>query len=160
MGYYSEVAFATRQKTYMKMLKEAKHNEKILNFITNRGTYVSRIGEGDDAVVILEWFSVKWYDDFDEVKFIEEWMRRGDCELDDIQYSFVRLGEDYEDIEVRNSPDYQLDCYIYPQHSIYVDGNAESYTPKIPEDDESEEDLTESEPEDGEDAMRGFLFGG
>lgn len=159
MGYYSEVAFATRQKTYMKMLKEAKDNENILDFITHRA-YVSRIGDGDDAVVILEWFSVKWYDDFDEVMFIEEWMRRGDCELDDIQYSFVRLGEDYEDSEVRNSPDYQLDCYIYPQKSIYVDDGAERYTPEIPEDEEPGEDLPESEPGDGEDVMRGFLFGG
>ena len=29
MGYYSDVAFAVHQSTYMKMLKEAKHNDDL-----------------------------------------------------------------------------------------------------------------------------------
>ena len=156
MGYYSDVAFATRQATYEEMLKEAKNDADILDFITvHANVSCVRADDGYDAIVILYWGGIKWYDDFKTVEFIEEWMRRGDCEEDGVEYSFVRIGEDLNDTDIRNSPDYSLDGYIYPTRSIVIDERAVEYSPEIPDD----EELPEAGGADEED-MRGFLFGG
>ena len=58
----------------------------------------SKIDEGSGSVVFL-WEGEKWYDEFDEIAFVGEFMNN----LPHEDFLFIRLGEGYDDIETRGS---------------------------------------------------------
>ena len=103
MGYYSDVALCLT-KNGMDQLKtalaEAEKNNPD-NFAAIKiliGDEPSRTDESTGAVVFL-WKGEKWYDEFAEVAFVEAFMDS----LSDEDFLFIRLGEDYDDIETRGS---------------------------------------------------------
>ena len=54
-----------------------------------------------DPVLLLEMDNVKWYDDFWFVKFTAEMQE--ECVTRGGAFTFIRLGEEIEDVEVENS---------------------------------------------------------
>ena len=62
------------------------------------GSEPSKIDESTGAVVFL-WEGEKWYDEFDEIAFVDEFMDN----LPHEDFLFIRIGEDYDDIETRGS---------------------------------------------------------
>ena len=103
MGYYSDVALCLT-KNGMDQLKialaEAEKNNPD-NFAVIKmliGGEPSKIDEGSGSVVFL-WDGEKWYDEFDEVAFVGKLMDN----LPHEDFLFIRLGEDYDDIETRGS---------------------------------------------------------
>ena len=65
--------------------------------------------QGEKGSFFFEWDSIKWYDSFQEVQAIEDFLNWaedrhtiGDEEIDgDDHFRFVRIGEEYDDIETR-----------------------------------------------------------
>ena len=103
MGYYSDVALCLT-KNGMDQLKtalaEAERN-KPDSFAAIKmliGGEPSKIDEGSGSVVFL-WEGEKWYDEFDEIAFVGEFMNN----LPHEDFLFIRIGEDYDDIETRGS---------------------------------------------------------
>ena len=103
MGYYSDVALCLT-KNGMDQLKtalaEAEKNNPG-NFAAIKmliGGEPSKIDEGSGSVVFL-WEGEKWYDEFDEIAFVGKLMDN----LPHEDFLFIRLGEDYDDIETRGS---------------------------------------------------------
>ena len=103
MGYYSNVALCLT-KNGMDQLKtalaEAEKNNPG-NFAAIKmliGGEPSKIDEGSGSVVFL-WEGERWYNEFDEIAFVEEFMDN----LPHEDFLFIRLGEDYDDIETRGS---------------------------------------------------------
>ncbi|QTO39592.1 hypothetical protein [Desulfovibrio desulfuricans] len=103
MGYYSNVALCLT-KNGMDQLKtalaEAEKNNPG-NFAAIKmliGGEPSKIDEGSGSVVFL-WEGEKWYDEFDEIAFVGEFMNN----LPHEDFLFIRIGEDYDDIETRGS---------------------------------------------------------
>ena len=103
MGYYSDVALCLT-KNGMDQLKsslvQAERNNPE-NFAAIKmliAGEASKIDEGTGAVVFL-WEGEKWYAEFDEVAFVATLMDS----LPDEDFLFIRLGEDYDDIETRGS---------------------------------------------------------
>ena len=103
MGYYSDVALCLT-KNGMDQLKtalaEAEKNNPG-NFAAIKmliGGEPSKIDEGSGSVVFL-WEGEKWYDEFDEIAFVGEFMDN----LSHEDFLFIRIGEDYDDIETRGS---------------------------------------------------------
>ena len=103
MGYYSDVALCLT-KNGMDQLKsalvQAERNNPD-NFAATKmliGGEPSNIDEGTGGVVSL-WKGEKWYEEFAEVAFVEAFMDS----LSDEDFLFIRLGEDYDDIETRGS---------------------------------------------------------
>ena len=103
MGYYSNVALCLT-KNGMDQLKTAlAEAEK-----TNPGNFAaikmliggepSKIDEGSGSVVFL-WEGEKWYDEFDEIAFVGKLMDN----LPHEDFLFIRIGEDYDDIETRGN---------------------------------------------------------
>lgn len=147
MAYRSDAALATRRKYYDEMLRTAKtqdYSDEILYFLT-RYADCSISGEdgNENAIVILKWGWVKWYNDFHEIAYVERWM---DGEFDrNFEYTFVRIGEDSEDIEIRGDDSYRLDGILTITREIYVDADVEPFTPEIPDDPpEDDADLPEN----------------
>ena len=53
----------------------------------------------DSGSAAYYWPSLKWYDDFPEVRFIESFLQ----ELDEGVYLFIRLGESDDDTEIKGA---------------------------------------------------------
>lgn len=156
MGYRSDAALATRRKYYDEMLRTAKtqnDSKEILHFLT-RYADCSISGEdgNENAVVILRWGRVKWYNDFPEIAYVERWM---DGEFDgEFEYTFVRIGEDPADTETRCDGNYNLDGLLTVAREIYVDADTTMFIPEIPDDPpEDDADL----PEDTDFNISDFL---
>ena len=103
MGYYSDVALCLT-KNGMDQLKSAlvqaeRNNPE--NFAAIKMLIAgepSKIDEGTGAVVFL-WKGEKWYEEFAEMAFVAKLMDS----LPSEDFLFIRLGEDYDDIETRGS---------------------------------------------------------
>ena len=101
MGYYSDTALTLTKKGV----------EALSNKLTDRETPEETRGEVQDLLsqadshytnsssgaMVWHWAWNKWYSDFSEVAFVESLMH----EMDDEDYLFIRIGEDYADTETR-----------------------------------------------------------
>lgn len=91
MGYYSEVAIALPKEDFNKLEELCKKAEQEKEFHNSILDY-SNLIESEDYV-ILHWDSTKWYRDFYDVGLI-----MGFLENEASDYSYMRVGEDWEDI--------------------------------------------------------------
>lgn len=75
------------------------------------------------ATAEYRWESVKWYDDYSEVRAVTEAMR-GFCDTFDgneskFAYEFVRVDEGYDDVETDASDGHE--CRLSVQRTIHID---------------------------------------
>jgi hypothetical protein len=110
MGYCSEVALAfsaEMEKEFLKKLK--KQNPEVQRGIDGADFYTK------DGCTLRVWQMVKWYTDFPEVQFIEDFINSLDDDGDEAvaeQYRFLRIGENLDDIEDRG-------C-LCPSFTLYI----------------------------------------
>ena len=114
MGYRSEVAITMDTKNYNVMIRRAKalKNKHIYNLIDYADIYTMDNGK----VTTLYWGYVKWYQDYKEVQWIENFIKKIDA-------TFVRIGEDRDDNEelYYNNGDGFFE-YTYYRRSIEIEG--------------------------------------
>ena len=102
MGDYSDVALCLTKTGAAKLATavEARVSDTYGDFASNDiKEMVGREPAHKDmasGTVAFCWTGMKWYADFEEVAFVENFM--ADLEYED--YYFIRVGEDYNDIEV------------------------------------------------------------
>ena len=98
MGYRSEVAIAMKKSDFEELEARVKidNREEVANLLEANDNFVDR---GD--IIIIRWDWVKWYEEYTDVRYIEDYL----CELNEQghPYSFVRVGESYDDIDERIS---------------------------------------------------------
>lgn len=87
MGYRSDVALTLRKEDALELIKQAKENETVRPFMRMAHTI------DQNEYVTFHWEWVKWYDDFEDIRFIAGFYRNLE------EYSFKRIGEDNSDIE-------------------------------------------------------------
>lgn len=109
MGYRSEVGIKCDEKAYEIFMQVAKEN-----YIVPDCVYMD--DNGKHAQYTMLWNCVKWYDYYSDVKAIENVMQQldethEDGSYDGLGYKFVRIGEDYDDIEERTN-DYNIEFWI------------------------------------------------
>ena len=101
MGYRSDIGLVLTQSAVQRMHKKLNtlnKNSEAFSAITDFIAYADKYHEdADTKAKVYLWNYVKWYDDFKEVNFLEELMQ----ELNEQDYLFIRIGEDYDDTEVR-----------------------------------------------------------
>ena len=123
MGYRSQVEFKTTTEGYLIMKKFNDSIEEIVDRPLH-GAEILRTESGFYKIVFCD---VKWYDSYTDVQNFNTCMNELDEQ--DIPYKFIRLGEDIEDIEVKeNYTDDMPDelCEFNPEVSIY-DSSAGNY---------------------------------
>jgi hypothetical protein len=95
MGYRSEVAIAMRKEDYELLKEFDKENKNLIELLemADKKEY--------NGAISLKWEWLKWYPEFSEVQAIEEFL----CKLsdEDKPYKFIRIGEEYDDIETENN---------------------------------------------------------
>lgn len=97
MGYRSQVAFKTTSEGYI-ILK--RFNDKIKEK-KERPLYCAEIRKTENGFYKITFDDVKWYESYTDVMNFIEAMSILDEQ--DIPYKFIRLGEDIDDIEVRDN---------------------------------------------------------
>jgi hypothetical protein len=130
MGYRSDVT--------MIMYPSADHRDKFsllkLYVDENLPDQFEVTGEGDDRYLYCYIEGVKWYDSYEEVKkyikAFNEWDEMfadpDDPSVDEgfqadpiFNYEFLRIGEDYEDVEYHQS--YGADHVLNMSREVYID---------------------------------------
>lgn len=103
MGYYSDVRIKLKTQDYNKLLKVANqalkdwlldHNNMDLNIVREDDVFNKHTYEYETKdIVYFGWDSVKWYDGYEDVDCIMNFIRGCDA------YAFARIGETTGDIE-------------------------------------------------------------
>lgn len=101
MGYYSEAALVFTAKgaeTMRSMIDEQQLGMALRtrNFLEEANTHSI---DSESRAEFFHWDSVKWYLMFEEIACINSVME----ELDDEDFLFIRIGEDFEDLEIQGS---------------------------------------------------------
>jgi hypothetical protein len=104
MGYRSVVTLGVMKEEYHEHI-----NGKVKEALKD----CDSLTESEDAYY-FRWDSVKWYEDYEDVKAIANFMDK----LDEEKYGFLRLGEEDEDVERMGSPS---ELCIYLMRDIEVD---------------------------------------
>lgn len=122
MGYYSEVKIAMRESDYIELLNRVNYytNKDVLSIFVKDMCSTKTVTNNGQKVVILHWDWVKWYQEFKEVQYIEEYI----AELNEQckPYKFVRIGEDSSDIEVLDSwGEDEDDCCDIIRAEVYTE---------------------------------------
>lgn len=151
MGYRSDVIITLYKQDFETLVRQASENTNgALDLIKYASLYKNEASD----IITLFWNSVKWYDGYNDVGFIMSFIRSGD-----VQYHYLRVGEEYGDIEEENNDDDWCLCEsTYIEHYICVESagdevNIDSSVDEIlkqtipPEDvdDDSIEEISESE---------------
>lgn len=117
MGYRSVVTLTLHEKDYKDMVIAAKQepDEYVFDFVTKSATLYK-----NKDVITLHWGWVKWYDNYNDVGFVERFMRSG------VEYNFKRIGEESGDVEEEsNDPDWTLGEATEIITDIYMDNVGE-----------------------------------
>ena len=122
MGYRSDVALAMYKTDYDKLIEFSKQRMdddndcvSLYDFITK---YVDDIiPKKDNKIVILCWEWVKWYEEYYHIATLNEYL-----EDNDIDYTFVRIGEELDDNEEIRAKDDDLAWIVNIQRFIDVRG--------------------------------------
>ena len=122
MGYRSDVALAMYKNDYDKLIEFSKQRMdddndcvSLYDFITK---YVDDIiPKKDNKIVILCWEWVKWYEEYYHIATLNEYLADND-----IDYTFVRIGEELDDNEEIRAKDDDLAWIVNIQRFIDVRG--------------------------------------
>ena len=116
MGYRSEVAFKCTPEANEVIIAAAeldKDLKKMLEQCDNSELWSRR-----DCVIFepgsegcYYWSDIKWYEGYKEVDAIERIMSLLENMCLEAEFGFIRLGEDYDDHDMRGDPG-QFDMYI------------------------------------------------
>lgn len=97
MGYRSDVTITLYKQDFETLVRQASENTNgALDLIKYASLYKNEASD----IVTLFWNSVKWYDGYNDVDFIMSFIRSGD-----VQYHYLRVGEESGDIEEENNDD-------------------------------------------------------
>lgn len=114
MSYYSEVAIALKKADFHKMETEIYFHiqDKDLQKLTKKVLALAEKTEVErnaDDYLVLRWPYIKWDNCFGEVKYIRDFLSKL------LHYDFIRIGEDYDDIEVYHNTGHclvDIECVI------------------------------------------------
>lgn len=105
MGYYSDAGLALTQracKTLSAKLADPKLEPRTVNEVKLLLEHADQhYRDAESGAEVWKWDSIKWYSGeprwYPEIHFLENLMET----LDEQDYRFIRVGEDYDDTEVR-----------------------------------------------------------
>lgn len=100
MGYYSDVAIAIRKRDAKCLFEELakRPDDDTVKWFVSSSMEEFNIYDADhnpDSIQVLRWDREKWDDEFEEVQYIMNFIRS----LGYGNYEFMRIGEDYDDVE-------------------------------------------------------------
>jgi hypothetical protein len=96
MGYRSEVVLAVSKEVLPQFLVTMAKSPETRSMCYQHAD--RRVDDyEEDGCVLFHWFSVKWYEGYEEVEAIQDFMDWCDDDDSEEGYRFIRLGEGLED---------------------------------------------------------------
>ena len=109
MGYRSEVVLAVNKEIMPEFLAYLATNEEARNLVYSHADHLDQDYE-QGGHLLVSWSGIKWYESYPEIAVIEKFTCEMDGEEDKSEmFRFIRVGEDYEDIEQRG---YGFDIHV------------------------------------------------
>ena len=120
MGYRSQVVLAIGEALIPQFMVTMAKSPQARALCFGDGE-PQRDFQGEKGSLFFVWEGIKWYDSYEEIQAIEDFINWAEDKLEiagkeidgDDHFRFVRIGEEYEDIETRG---YGFD--IHPVRSI------------------------------------------
>tara|TARA_R110002074_G_scaffold114261_1_gene244297 strand:+ start:1250 stop:1618 length:369 start_codon:yes stop_codon:yes gene_type:complete len=120
MGYRSQVVLAIGEALIPQFMVTMAKSPQARAMCFGDGE-PQRDFQGEKGSLFFVWEGIKWYDSYEEIQAIEDFINWAEDKLEingkeidgDDHFRFVRIGEEYEDIEIRG---YGFD--IHPVRSI------------------------------------------
>lgn len=109
MGYRSEVVLAVDKKLMPEFLAHLATNDEAKTMVFADHCELDQDYEGEGHLLV-RWSSIKWYEGHPDVNVIERFISEMDEDEDKSEmFRFVRVGEDYGDIDRRG---YGFDIHV------------------------------------------------
>ena len=109
MGYRSEVVLAVNKEIMPEFLAYLATNEEARNLVYSHADHLDQDYE-QGGHLLVSWSGIKWYESYPEIAVIEKFTCELDADTDKSEmFRFIRVGEDYEDIEQRG---YGFDIHV------------------------------------------------
>lgn len=115
MGYRSDVALLLDKESVMKLQAaitdpalDEETRKEVNNLLDNPEKHLQ---DADTGAELWYWDSLKWYADYPDVSFIENFLYTA-CDVDN--YRFMRVGESWDDIEVEG-------CMLDDPFDLYME---------------------------------------
>ena len=130
MGYRSEVGMILSAESYELLVCELE-KERVDRILNNNNPQafnatLELLDEMEEdgkpnlpersTDIILYYSWIKWYDSYDEINFIERMLDM--MEERDLAYSFLRIGEENQDIDARYNRSEDLCIDMYASRSV------------------------------------------
>ena len=108
MGYRSDVVLAVSKKAMPYFMATVTTVPDGMALCFEENTTIEQDYCDEQGSILFHWDSIKWYDSYAGIHAIEKFMDEmdsisfSDKESGlDMEYRFVRVGEDYDDVQVR-----------------------------------------------------------
>ena len=109
MGYRSEVVLAVNKEIMPEFLAHLATNDEAKSLVFSEHCELNQDYEGEGHLLV-SWTNIKWYEVYPDVDVIEKFTCEMDADTDKGEmFRFVRVGEDYDDIEQRG---YGFDIFV------------------------------------------------
>ena len=109
MGYRSEVVLAVNKEIMPEFLAHLATNDEAKSLVFSEHCELNQDYEGEGHLLV-SWTNIKWYEGYPDVDVIEKFTCEMDADTDKGEmFRFVRVGEDYDDIEQRG---YGFDIFV------------------------------------------------
>ena len=109
MGYRSEVVLAVNKEIIPEFLAYLATNEEARILVYSHADHMDQDYE-QGGHLLVSWSGIKWYESYPEIAVIEKFTCELDADTDKGEmFRFIRVGEDYEDIEQRG---YGFDIHV------------------------------------------------
>ena len=95
MGYRSQVAIELEVKEKEILKTAIKYDEKLKEIVDYADTKDNWDCKEPDQSCVLSWDYIKWYDGYATINAMMSFLSH----IDDESYRFIRMGEDFDDVE-------------------------------------------------------------
>ena len=110
MGYRSDVALAMKEEKFKDLLLSIKDDKTAVELLTGCQKHEK------DGWILLFYDSVKWYDDYKEVKVINDFI----SDLDEDDYSYHVMGEEPDDYTQRGTWESPFEIHLSRSLEFYT----------------------------------------
>ena len=117
MGYTSEIRVILKRQDFEELKKKMSKYYKEKNYdydLFDTNDYLLMVEENENWVK-FGWNGLKWYKGYEDVDLIMEFIESRE------QYHYMRLGEEYGDLEERDMLEYEEDCPEPSYVSQYIE---------------------------------------
>jgi len=124
MGYRSEVILAVGAEVMPQFMVTMAKSEEARKLCWSDHCEMIKDYAGEKGAFLFRWGGIKWYDSYEEIQAIQDFIQWCDCETIEVEgkevdaseyYRFVRIGEEMDDNEAQG---WGFDIHI-ERHATY-----------------------------------------